>query len=114
MSLEDFLNKLNTSPDLIDFTDTMSVIDAFYTYSPTAFNNGEVHNSAGENEGSCKLFYFAKLQQLSKQQTLACFGDYYRQDVLNNPAGDDHQNIRSFMQSGWEGVEFQGEVLVKQ
>ncbi len=113
MALEEFLNKLRTSPDLIDFKEVMFVIDTIYAYSPTAFNNGEVHNQAGENEGSCKLFYFAKLNQLSKEQTLACFGNYYRQDVLENPSGDNHQNIRSFIQSGWEGMSFKGEVLVK-
>ncbi|MEM7400855.1 MAG: HopJ type III effector protein [Pseudomonadota bacterium] len=113
MALKEFLNKLHASPDLIDFKDVMSVIDTVYTYSPTAFNNGEIQNQAGENEGSCKLFYFAKLNQLSKEQTLACFGDYYRQDVLKNPSDDNHQNIRSFIQNGWEGVKFKGEVLVK-
>lgn len=113
MSLEEFLKKLNTSPNLIDFKDTISVIDAEYTYTPVSFTNGEVNNQASENEGSCKLLFFAKLHQIPKQQTLACFGSYYRDDVLNNPFGEDHQNIRNFMLSGWQGVEFQGEALVK-
>jgi hypothetical protein len=49
---------------------------------------------------------FAKLQGFSVEQTLACFGRYYREDVLGNPEGDDHQNIRQFMANGWDGVSF--------
>jgi len=49
---------------------------------------------------------------LDAQQTLACFGDYYRVDVLQNPEGVDHQNIRNFMTYGWDGVAFKGEALV--
>jgi len=42
---------------------------------------------------------------------LALFGDYYRSDVLKNPEGSDHQNIRNFMHKGWAGVTFKGEAL---
>lgn len=111
MLLSEFLEKLNASADSIEFTDTMSVIEANYQYTPTAFQNGEVNNQAGENEGSCKLFYFAQLNNLSEQQALFCFGKYYREDVINNPTGSDHSNIRNFMQSGWQGISFQGEAL---
>ena len=65
----------------------------------------------GENSGSCKLFAFARLQGLSEAQTLACFGSYYRDDVLGDPGGSNHQNIRNFMQTGWKGVQFEGEAL---
>ena len=57
------------------------------------------------------LFAFAQKQQLSEAQTLACFGDYYRKDVLENPQGEDHQNIRQFMKSGWFGIAFSGDAL---
>src|SRR3546814_975311 len=43
---------------------------------------------------------------LSEAETLACFGCFYREDVLKNPDGTDHQNIRNFMRSGWGGVAF--------
>jgi len=112
MSLESFLKKLELSPNSIEFEDTMSIIDAGYQYIPTVFKNGDVNNLAGENEGSCKLFYFAKLNKLSQQQTLSCFGKYYREDVLRNPTGSDHQNIRNFMRTAWEGIEFQGQALI--
>ena len=111
MDLAAFLHRLHSQPDSIAFTDTMAVIDATYDFTPTAFSNGATHNEAGQNNGSCKLFSFAKLQGLTQQQTLACFGDYYRKDVLGNPAGTDHANIRNFMQSGWTGIEFSGTAL---
>lgn len=111
MTLDTFLQKLNTRPDSIEFTDTMAVIDALYTFTPTAFRNGSLENAAGQNNGSCKLFAFAKLQGLDQQQTLACFGAYYRKDVLQHPEGSDHGNIRNFMKTGWDGVVYQAQPL---
>ncbi|MFT4047340.1 MAG: HopJ type III effector protein [Solimonas sp.] len=49
------------------------------------------------------MLAFAKLQGLSEAETLACFGRFYREDVLKNPDGTDHQNIRNFMRTGWRG-----------
>lgn len=111
MSVEAFLKRLRESPDEIEFADTIAVIDAHYDYTPTAFRNGDVHNEAGQNAGSCKLLSFAKLQELSEAETLACFGKFYREDVLKNPSGTDHQNIRNFMRTGWSGVQFQDTAL---
>lgn len=111
MNLNDFLKKLGDAPDSICFNDTVALIDEHYDFTPTAFTNGAVRNEAGQNNGSCKLFSFARLNGLSPQQTLACFGDYFRKDVLGNPQGADHQNIRNFMKSGWEGIRFEGEAL---
>lgn len=105
-NIDAFLKKLNDHPESIAFTETMAVIDAAYEFTPAAFTNGAAKNEAGQNSGSCKLFAFASLNGLSEAQTLACFGDYYRKDVLNNPGGTDHQNIRNFMKTGWAGVEF--------
>lgn len=112
MNLETFLTKLNTQPTQIAFTDTMATIEENYTFTPTTFTNGETKNEAGTNNGSCKIFAFGLLNNLNEEQSLACFGDYYRKDVLENPTGDDHQNIRNFMKSGWAGISFEGEALV--
>lgn len=111
MTLSDFLKKLNSAPKTIEFTDTMSVIDSTYTFTDTAFKNGDTTNDAGTNSGSCKLFAFAKINNLSEDATLACFGDYYRKDVLENPTGTDHANIRNFIQHGWDGIHFEGSAL---
>jgi len=104
MNLDTFLQQLKTAPDSIAFGDTMAVIEANYDFTPAAFKNGELMNEQGQNSGSCKLFSFAQLQGLSPQQTLACFGAYYREDVLQHPDGTDHQNIRNFMKTGWAGI----------
>lgn len=98
----------------IDFADTIAMISATYEYSPTRFSNGQgadiLINEAGTNEGSCKVFSFARLQGLNEAETLALFGDYYR-DVVDHPDGNDHQNIRHFMRHGWLGIHFDGEAL---
>jgi hypothetical protein len=111
MELNEFLKKLHETPESVGFNDTTTVIDAHYDFTPTAFSNGATRNEAGQNNGSCKLFSFAMLNGLSPQQTLACFGDYYRKDVLGNPEGTDHANIRNFMKTGWEGISFEGSAL---
>jgi len=111
MKLNTFLQKLKDTPDSIAFTDTMAVIEAMYEFTPAAFKNGELLNEQGQNSGSCKLFAFAQLQGFTPQQTLACFGAYYRDDVLKNPAGIDHQNIRNFMRTAWAGIKFNDKPL---
>ena len=111
MTIENFLEKLKNKPAEMDFNELMELVDKYYDFTPTAFDNGDLHNNAGENSGSCKLFSFAKLNGLSEEQTLACFGVYYRDDVLQNPDVDNHQNIRNFMKSGWAGITFDGEAL---
>jgi len=111
MNLDAFFKKLNDTPEAIAFDDTMAAIAPAYDFTPTAFTNGELRNEAGQNSGSCKLLAFARLHGLSKEQTLACFGAYYRDDVLKNPDGSDHQNIRNFMKTGWDGVKFDGVAL---
>jgi hypothetical protein len=111
MNITSFLDKLKQTPETIPFTETIAVIEANYNFTPSAFKNGLQNNAAGENSGSCQLFAFAKLQQLTQTETLACFGAYYYHDVLKNPAGKYHQNIRNFMNTGWNGIQFEGDPL---
>ena len=113
MSLENFLEQLNKTPDSIEFDDVIAIIDANYTYTPTAFRNGDQENTTGQNEGSCKILAFGQVNNLDKEKTLNCFGKYYREDVLNDPDGDNHQNIRQFMQHGWSGINFPNPALKK-
>lgn len=94
----------------LQFSDTMDVIDALYDFTPTSFSNGNIQNKANENNGSCKLFAFAQINNFSEPQTLALFGEYFR-DVLVTPEGYDHQNIRNFMSTGWAGISFNGIAL---
>ncbi|WGV98171.1 HopJ type III effector protein [Vibrio sp. YMD68] len=113
MDLNTFISQLKREPELIEFEQTMSVIDENFRFTPTTFTNGKTLNQAGQNNGSCKIFALGELQQLSIEETLACFGRFYREDVLKHPEGDDHQNIRNFMVTGWDGVEFEAVALVK-
>lgn len=111
MTLNEFLTQLSQHPEQVEFSDTMAVIEENYSFTPSSFVNGDTVNEANQNNGSCKIFAFGLLNELSPEHTLACFGTYYRDDVLKNPDGDDHQNIRNFMISGWEGVKFDGTAL---
>lgn len=113
MKLTALLTQLKTQPETTEFADVIATIEANYDYQPAAFKNGETFNAAGENGGSCKIFAFAQLQQLSPSETLHCFGDYYRKDVLENPEGSDHANIRNFIRFGWEGIAFESNALTE-
>ncbi|MEE9421640.1 MAG: HopJ type III effector protein [Gammaproteobacteria bacterium] len=108
LTLDHLLILLKNQPEKIDFDEVMLLIDSLYDITPTAFHNGTVYNTAEENQGSCKLFAFAQEHKFSAKQTLDCFGQHYR-NVLKNPDGTDHQNIRQFIAYGWEGVRFEGE-----
>lgn len=110
-TLEDFKERLATQASAVQFEEIIAIADAYFTFTPSAFQNGELHNEAGQNSGSCKLFSVAKLMGLNEEQTLVAFGQYYRDDVLENPDGDDHQNIRQFMKTGWSGIEFEQPAL---
>merc|ERR1712048_866581 len=59
----------------------------------------------GTNAGSCKVFSMGKLLKLPKDCVLLCFAEHYKQ-VLGDPEGTTHGNIRAFMKHGWDGVEF--------
>ncbi|MCB0450192.1 MAG: HopJ type III effector protein, partial [Confluentibacter sp.] len=40
-----------------------------------------------------------------------CFGKFYFEEVLNDPNGTGHQNIRNFIKTGFEGLRFDGQPL---
>jgi hypothetical protein len=113
-ALETFLSRVKAGQP-VAFRETLDTIASHYDYRPARFANGlgedRLVNEPGQNEGSCKLFSFARLQELSEPETLALFGEYYRDEVLPNPGGEGHKNIRNFMKYGWEGIAFEGEAL---
>lgn len=113
-ALEAFLARIRAGQP-VAFRDTMDVIAAHYDYSPVRFGNGigadRLVNEPGQNEGSCRIFAFARLQGLSEPETLALFGEYYRDEVLPHPGGEGHRNIRNFMKYGWAGIALDGEAL---
>ena len=110
--MKNSIEQLRQAMATLQFNETMEIIEALYDFTPTGFTNGDTRNEAGENNGSCKLFAFAKIHDFTETQTLALFGEHYR-NVLATPDGDDHQNIRNFMTTGWGGITFDGIALVE-
>ena len=115
MIVAELISRIKLAPQTVEFNDVIRTIEDHFTYQPTRFSNGldehKVINEVGSNEGSCKIFAFAQLSGLAPDETLACFGTYYRNDVLKHPEGNDHMNIRQFMQYGWPGIQFDGQAL---
>jgi hypothetical protein len=105
-----FLERLRQTPETIQFAEVIALIDSHYNHTPTAFVNGTAKNQASENQGSAKVFSFARLHGLNETETLHCFAEHFRA-VSAHPTGDDHQNIRQFMASGWEGIELPNSCL---
>lgn len=101
---------------LVAFGEVLDVIKAHYRFTPTQFDNGigddAVCNSADQNQGSCRVFAFARLHDLTEKETLACFAGHFR-EVLDDPDGTGHANIRRFMRDGWAGIRFHGEPLAR-
>lgn len=110
MTLPGWQSELNHHLQLLalgqaDFEDTLILIERHFDYHPVAFDNGPLHNVAGSNEGSCRIFALSRLAGLDPIQTLRCFGRHYRH-VEENPGGSDHANIRQFMKTGGAGLRF--------
>lgn len=112
LSLSDFIASLSENPCQVTFEHSIKIIEQHYIFTPTEFSNGEAINLAGQNNGSCKIFAFAHRHQLNPSQTLNLFGEFYHQDVLLKPEGDDHKNIRNFIKFGWQGITFKSNALV--
>ncbi|MBT1705892.1 HopJ type III effector protein [Chryseosolibacter indicus] len=106
--LTTLLEKLKNNS--IPFKEVIEFIDTYYNHQPTAFKNGAAYNEASQNQGSAKVFTFAQLHSLDKEDTLLLFAEHY-QSVLKSPEGVDHQNIRQFMTHGWAGIVFEGSAL---
>ncbi len=87
------------------FSEVITFIDSRKEHQPVAFKNGEITNEATQNQGSARVFLFAKEQNLDEEDTLRLFAEHY-QAVISDLNGDNHQNIRQFMKHGWAGVEF--------
>lgn len=105
----ELIEQLNRAP--IDFDIVMQVIENEYNFTPSEFKNGQTINTENTNNGSCKIFAFGQLNGLSKQATLNAFGHFYTEDVLKHPENEDHQNIRNFMEFGWDGIRFEKPAL---
>ena len=93
------------------FEDVMEMVDKWYETQLLEFTNGDVVNKPSENDGSARVLSYAALSNLGKDDTLKLWGQYYR-EVKDDPDGDSHSNIRSFMKTGWEGVPFENGIAL--
>lgn len=97
------------------FQDVIDTIRRHYECTPVAFRTGagmprQTDNPAGTNAGSSQLLAFARHLGLDAPTTLALYAEHYR-DVLKDPDGTAHANIRAFMANGWAGVELAADPL---
>lgn len=106
-----FLEKLHAAPAECKFSDTLAMIDAHFEYTPRTFKNGALSSASGENAGSAKVLSFASLCGLDGKFVLQMFSEHYR-DVLGDPEGTSHGNIRNFMKTGMAGVKFEDGVAL--
>lgn len=93
-----------------DFDDTLGLIDRYFEYQPAGFHNGPLYNGPGENAGSCRVFALGQYCNLTESDTLRLFAQHYQQ-VLDDPAGTSHGNIRQFIGTGWSGIRFEDQPL---
>lgn len=81
----------------IELEDVLCQIRKRYKWRPGPFRNGEIENSADENQASGMLLAWSQKNGLSADQVLRCYGKYYR-DL--DPSGTDHGNIREVLKHG--------------
>lgn len=101
---KEFAEKIKKGAE-VTFQESMDIIDAHYTYFEVPFKNGNIVNAANENVGSSKIFSFALMTNMDEDGTLRLFGEHYK-NVLDNPEGTDHANIRNFKKVGWTAISF--------
>lgn len=99
----EFLAAIETATHV--FSSTLAYIEQWFVFTPSAFRNGVVSNSAEQNQGSCRVLALALLQGMSADQALKCFGEYYR-EVLATPGVDNHHNLRRLLAEGLGDIRF--------
>eukprot|EP00588_Corethron_pennatum_P003338 CAMPEP_0194288788 /NCGR_PEP_ID=MMETSP0169-20130528/37617_1 /TAXON_ID=218684 /ORGANISM="Corethron pennatum, Strain L29A3" /LENGTH=215 /DNA_ID=CAMNT_0039035889 /DNA_START=19 /DNA_END=666 /DNA_ORIENTATION=+ len=106
-----FNSNLEMSGDSLQFEEFLEMVDECYEFGMIQFKNGDVVNAPGENDGSAKVLSYAALAEFDESTTLKLWGQYYR-EVLADPEGDSHSNIRNFMKTGWKGVPFENGIAL--
>ena len=78
MTPEQFIARLGNPEH--QFAETLAFIDATFEHQPTAFDNGPVHNSAEQNQGSCKVLAMSLDLGLSDEQADSRLTRFRRHD----------------------------------
>lgn len=107
-ALASFLRAIES--DTHAFATTLAFINEWYDFTPTAFRNGSVANTAEQNQGSCRVLALALMHGFTKEQALKCFGEHYR-DVLATPGVNNHHNLRRLQKGGLVDIHFDGTPL---
>lgn len=89
----------------VQMDDVIAVCDREFEYTDSSFSVGAVENKVGTNVKSSKILSFAYLTKMDTETALKCYGEVYR-EVLVDPDGDSHGNIRALMKGGTECVKF--------
>lgn len=102
-ALSDFLIAIDK--DTHQFASTLAFINQWFDFTPSAFRNGKVNNTAEQNQGSCRALAMASMLGLTGEQALKCFGEHYR-DVVATPGVDNHHNLRRLQAEGLVNIQF--------
>ncbi len=82
----------------------IAAINAIYSVPPQVFAVGDQENRSGESKGSLAILGFARANGLSNIfEILPMFGEAY-DEVLADPNGTSHANIRALTKHGMDGV----------
>ena len=91
---------------ILSFKFILQSIESCFKFNiNNGFKNGIIYNELNTNIGSLKVLLFAKLFKLNKLTTLKLWSEHYF-NVLNDPNGTSHGNIRNFIKYGWLGIDF--------
>jgi len=112
LSTQTLIEKIKHTPEQVQFKEVIDVIEREYDFTAAAFTNGKQNNAINENNGSCKLFSFASMHELTETQTLHLFGDFYRVDVLEIQLQTIIKTFDSSLRNGWNGIAFTATALV--
>ena len=96
--------------DAHQFSSTLDFINQWFEFTPCAFSNGAVSNTAEQNQGSCRVLAMALMQGFATEQALKCFGEHYR-DVLATPGMSNHLNLRRLQVEGLVDIQFDQQPL---
>lgn len=86
----------------ITYQQTIDFIDKHYCYFAVPFKCGDITYEPNVKTGAAKIFSFGLMTQMTKDQTLRLFGEYYR-DLKPT---DDRPNVKNFIDYGWNGISF--------
>lgn len=97
--------------EFVAFNEFIALIEKEYNFVNTEFINGDMNNRENENQGSAKVFCFALMHKLSKEQTLKCFGEHYDSVLNSKNEQKTHLNIRNFIKFGFDGLQINSKAL---